>query len=1002
MGNYDNGNNNNINENLLTNNNIDNAEIKENNSNNNIDNSKIQENNSLPNIQKKQFIWIDENINNKENVFIYNYLFENDETLNCKKFETISDSIDYILENEDIHFHKITIIISGRLFIDLYKISKIYNDRIKISPIIIVFLTNKECFINNLKIMKLYYNNDLFDNNLIFNEVQSLKNYINGIIIEEEELTFESVENYEQLIIPNYYPHLMEEVTQTEIYLFNEYIMNHFNKDIQDLISQIKDNRYISKEIVCKYWMRIYTLENDFFKTINKELRKKKGFFAYPLIKMCYEGIKKNILKPVYNKNIYRGSTITKEELDKIKNMLSRKDNSGFPKAIVYSRCFLSFSEEERQALFYARKTEVDNIKYFNVLYILEKMDIKNIDINNISNASIKEYSRYKSEKEVLIFPFSCFEVIRIGDDEEDKTKDYLKIYLKYLGNYGNLIKEQVGDKLFKEVPRTKFADELTELGIIKYNFTLSWIVKKIGNEDNINFCFLLDNNEDCVTFINNQIKIINVDNNEKEKLNIDLRNEILSIIKLKDNRICSNSKDRTIKIIKLIDNNEKYELLQNIELKDKYVNQMVFLSNCHISFLENEQTISFYSLQENNYIFNESINIKDKIKIIKELSDDKLLFVIANYEFSSINFLDLKTKKDIKNIINIKKKIIDLINYESYFIIIYDFTIDIFDYISEEKKISTFYLDNKLTNIIRLSNNKFIVGLYNNENNENIIRELKICFDGKKINLDCIGEGKSQYGEIKNIIKYSESKILANLKDNSFVILEKYYENNESYKTKYIENNTNEQNEDQKEEINNEIKIENKEMKINKKINESINNEIKEDKKIKINEEEEFESKATLNSFNNNINLNISISCPFEINNKKDNNINNSINELQKKKKEIVFEMYTLQKQKKIKGNDNAKIENEINEKNKYIKNIEEQIEELRRISYENIKNKNSKKIKKYFSTSNIFSYDEKDLQEFNSTILDISSNYGQSEKNSVSHKNKKKEKVLIGQYQK
>ena len=190
--------------------------------------------------------------------------------------------------------------------------------------------------------------------------------------------------------------------------------------------------------------------------------------------------------------------------------------------------------------------------------------------------------------------------------------------------------------------------------------------------------------------------------------------------------------------------------------------------------------------------------------------------------------------------------------------------------------------------------------------------------------------------------------------------------------------------------------------MKINKKINESINNEIKEDKKIKINEEEEFESKATLNSFNNNINLNISISCPFEINNKKDNNINNSINELQKKKKEIVFEMYTLQKQKKIKGNDNAKIENEINEKNKYIKNIEEQIEELRRISYENIKNKNSKKIKKYFTTSNIFSYDEKDLQEFNSTILDISSNYGQSEKNSVSHKNKKKEKVLIGQYQK
>jgi hypothetical protein len=388
-------------------------------------------------------------------------------------------------------------------------------------------------------------------------------------------------------------------------------------------------------------------------------------------------------------------------------------------------------------------------------------MNIENIDINNISNASIKEYSKYKSEEEVLVFPLSCFEVIKIGD--EDKTKDYLEIYLKYLGNYGNLIKEQVGNKLFKEVPRTKFADELIELGIIKYNFILSWTVKKIGDQNRINFCFLLDNNEDFVTFINNQIKIINLNNNEKEKLNIVLKSEeILSIIKLEDNKICSNS-NKTIKIIKLVNNNEGHELLQNIELKNKYVNQMIYLSNCNIAFLENDQIISFYSLQENNYILNESINISDKIQIIKELSNEKLIFIIVNYEFSTIKSVDLKTKKDIKDIINIKKKIIDLIIYKNYFIIIYDFSIDIFDHMLEEKKVTTFYfdLDIKLTNIFKISKNKFIIGFYNNQNNENIIRELKIDFDGKKINLDCIGEGKSQCGEIMNIIKYNESKIL-------------------------------------------------------------------------------------------------------------------------------------------------------------------------------------------------------------------------------------------------
>ena len=49
-------------------------------------------------------------------------------------------------------------------------------------------------------------------------------------------------------------------------------------------------------EIICKYWMRIYTLEKGKFYTIlNNGLKEKKFKLFLPYIKMMYEGIKKGI-----------------------------------------------------------------------------------------------------------------------------------------------------------------------------------------------------------------------------------------------------------------------------------------------------------------------------------------------------------------------------------------------------------------------------------------------------------------------------------------------------------------------------------------------------------------------------------------------------------------------------------------------------------------------------------------------------------------------------------
>lgn len=60
-----------------------------------------------------------------------------------------------------------------------------------------------------------------------------------------------------------------------------------------------------------------------------------------------------------------------------------------------------------------------------------------------MSNAYIKEFSEYEHEEEVLFFPFSSFEVVKIKDKEEENGNKYVKIYLRYLGRYKSFIEEK-------------------------------------------------------------------------------------------------------------------------------------------------------------------------------------------------------------------------------------------------------------------------------------------------------------------------------------------------------------------------------------------------------------------------------------------------------------------------------------------------------------------------------------------------------------------------------
>ena len=83
--------------------------------------------------------------------------------------------------------------------------------------------------------------------------------------------------------------------------------------------------RNIPIEILSKYCERLYTIESNFYRDINKDLGLNKKEKYLPFIKTLYEGVKLKSLYLASNNILYRGSKISNEEVQKIKSYLNKK-----------------------------------------------------------------------------------------------------------------------------------------------------------------------------------------------------------------------------------------------------------------------------------------------------------------------------------------------------------------------------------------------------------------------------------------------------------------------------------------------------------------------------------------------------------------------------------------------------------------------------------------------------------------------------------------------------
>ena len=513
-------------------------------------------------------IWIDPNINNNENT---KYLRQLESYKNTKvhPFKNILDSIEFI---KTLKFEETNIIISGSLYSEFIKKFEENIRDIYIIPKIIIFTLSKEKF---LELNKDYKENSFYSLGGIETSFDGIKSFlfnpINRKDIEEENsLTFEYIDCKEKLILPLFYKSLIEITPKDNIAKYTEYLYGKYSKnnEVDKLLNSIRNIKDIPIELLSKYYARLYTVNSKFYEDINKDLKdnKKDNYMQY--IKILYEGIKLKSLPLASNNILYRGSKITNYEIKQIKENLERKKKD-LPGSIVFSKSFLSFTKDEIIAKNHMNKNKgIDNKNFFKVLYTIEKDDNLNYDLS--THSDIENISRYTTEREVLFFPFSSFEIKDLKETIIDDETIY-EIKLLYLGKYLKEF-ENIDNTEFTKIPDSDFKKEIVGLIPKQKMENTKEVIKNFKKYKNIvNKNLKIDNEINIIYNINNQNKIRIFGeyfvNNNKNKSKIEFENKEYGLIEY------FNLKDYT--------NNNLTKLKIKLKYNNEFSNLSYMFSNC-------------------------------------------------------------------------------------------------------------------------------------------------------------------------------------------------------------------------------------------------------------------------------------------------------------------------------------------------------------------------------------------------------------------------------------
>ena len=437
-------------------------------------------------------IWLDENIDNSENKGYLNEL--NSLGYNVQCFKNVDEGFKYI---QNLKFESTKIIISGRLYLRFIKKFIDNLNEIYVIPKIIIFTRNKTGFLKYTKSNENIVNHPFFNFGGIRisitevisflkdefvqdrvkrdkpNKKQNLKNkeFLENRLKTKDnvKLTFDYIDSNQKLALPLLYNSLIDSTKIDDIEKYTEILYSKYSdssSELKELLNQIKSVYDIPIELLSKYYARLYTIESDFYRDINNDLRNNKTMDYLPYIKVLYEGVKLKSLNITNDSELYRGSKISLDEIEKIKGYLDTKVTN-LQGAIVFSKSFLSFSKVKSIAVGFLGSGPCGN-NLGRVLYVLEG-DI-NIDYSLSTNTDIERISIFGNEKEVLFFPFSPFEIKEVKEIQNEDETIY-EVRLLYLGKYLKEIEKDVNIiEIENDIPDSEFKKQILEIGLIDKN----------------------------------------------------------------------------------------------------------------------------------------------------------------------------------------------------------------------------------------------------------------------------------------------------------------------------------------------------------------------------------------------------------------------------------------------------------------------------------------------------------------------------------------------------
>ena len=571
-------------------------------------------------------IWLDPNIDIIENSEKLKLKLD---SLNIKIIKNLNEAINHLKKTK---FKQIKLILTEEIyskFVQKYK-ENLVNMNFSLTVYIykiteggkIIFNNNYNSNNDNNNIN--YINNNdnkeyttyeeiLFEFGGIINNLDELENILKlgKDILEYEEtkkdtfdipvqLTFEFIDNKTKLLLPLSFKSLIDKAANDNMIEYTNTIFDVYshNSDIRKLLNDIQSFNNITIENLSKYYAKFYTIESGFYRDINESLRLNDVEKFLTFIRTLYEGVRLKALPLACDNVLYRGTKISKLEIEKIKDNIKNKIEN-LPGLIAFSKPFLSFTKEREVATRFISPNYNNNLT--NVLFVLEKDN--DVGYNLSTHCDLENLSFFPGEKEVLFFPFSSFEIkdikeIELGGEEGYEIRLlYLGKYLKDIENDPNIIMDE------NDIPDSEFKKQLIDFGLIKKEkiekMNPKELIKKFKKFENA---------------INN-----NTINSIKGEIYIDSNN--------------------TNKNIQIINSFENYQRTRNVELNENdniNMNEQEIKENIEIKI--NGKTINFTYLYqfESNGVYQIEYIFKKFLKKTNHMFAD--CKYITNFDFSNFN----------------------------------------------------------------------------------------------------------------------------------------------------------------------------------------------------------------------------------------------------------------------------------------------------------------------------------------------------------------------------